>query len=312
MVVEFTESFVVEDLGVQEIEVYDLEVEDNHNFFANNILVHNSNYFSLQPIIKKMGLSLEPSKELIDAIDQFCEKKLGKNIADSCAFIADSQNCFENHLIVKREKISQSGIWVSKKRYALLAWDNEGVRYKEPEVSVTGLEVKRSSTPLVCRQSLKEGLKICLEGTEKEIQDFVKVAKEKFMAEPLENIAIPSGVKGLDYYSDPKTIYKINGCPQHVKASLLYNHYLKTHGLGGKYNPIQEGTKMRRVPLFMPNPIGEEIIGFGKELPKEFGLHDYIDYEYLFEKTFMVPMQRITEAMKWQLVKKSTLDDFFS
>ena len=36
-----TEDFIVEDLGIQEQWVYDIEVEDNHNFFANCVLVHN-------------------------------------------------------------------------------------------------------------------------------------------------------------------------------------------------------------------------------------------------------------------------------
>nr|YP_007013560.1 putative intein [Aeromonas phage Aes508] len=39
--IEFIE-FEIEDLGVMEIDVYDIEVDGNHNFFGNDILVHNS------------------------------------------------------------------------------------------------------------------------------------------------------------------------------------------------------------------------------------------------------------------------------
>ena len=34
-------QFKIESLGIQELDVYDIEVDSNHNFFANNVLVHN-------------------------------------------------------------------------------------------------------------------------------------------------------------------------------------------------------------------------------------------------------------------------------
>jgi len=42
-------DFEIEDLGIQEKWVYDLEIEKNHNFFGNDILVHNSVYITLDP-----------------------------------------------------------------------------------------------------------------------------------------------------------------------------------------------------------------------------------------------------------------------
>uniref|UniRef100_UPI003CDF86F8 DNA-directed DNA polymerase n=1 Tax=Aeromonas phage Aes123 TaxID=1198018 RepID=UPI003CDF86F8 len=43
--IEFIE-FEIEDLGVMEIDVYDIEVDGNHNFFGNDILVHASVYLN--------------------------------------------------------------------------------------------------------------------------------------------------------------------------------------------------------------------------------------------------------------------------
>lgn len=48
-----TDNFIVQDSGIQKNWVYDIEVENNHNFFANNICVHNSIYLSLEKLIKK-------------------------------------------------------------------------------------------------------------------------------------------------------------------------------------------------------------------------------------------------------------------
>lgn len=269
-----------------------------------------SNYFSLKSLVKRAGLDKLPTAKLVDALDKMCEEKIGKKIDEACKWIGDELNVFDNQLAVKREKICESAIWVAKKRYALYVWDNEGVRYKEADIAVTGLEVKRSNTPKICRDALNDALRIFLIGTEQELQDFVKQTREKFFKQEPYTIAMPSGVKGLYKYSDAKTIYK-QGCPQHVRASLLYNHFLKTHGIAGNYNPIMEGGKMRRVPLRMPNPIGEDVIGFVDKLPEEFGLHEYVDYEELFQKTFMGALERIAGAVRWQVEKKVTLDDFF-
>jgi len=45
------DDFEIIELGEQEIDVYDIEVEDNHNFFANDILIHNSVYVNCEPLV---------------------------------------------------------------------------------------------------------------------------------------------------------------------------------------------------------------------------------------------------------------------
>lgn len=267
-------------------------------------------YLGLDDVVKKIGLDKKPIEERITPIDEFCKVKLGKKIAASCERFSSDLNTYERHLEMKREKICEAGVWVAKKRYVLLAWDDEGVRYHEPKIAVTGLEVKRSSTPKVVRKALGDALIVFAKGTEEELHQLVKNAKQDFMNSPLIEIAIPSGVNGLKDKSDAKNIYQ-KGCPQHVRASLLYNHYLKQHGIEGKYNPILEGGKMKRVPLVMPNPIKENVIGFIDKLPEEFGLTQYIDFDELFEKTFIQAADRIAQAVGWTVEPKASLESWF-
>lgn len=271
-----------------------------------------SSYFGTESLLAKADLLKLPTKKLVDVVDTICQKKIGPKLDAICSDICTDLNSFENHLSMKREKICEAGIWVAKKRYALLAWDDEGLRYTEPKVAVTGLEVKRSSTPKMTRKALSDALDIMLKGDEKSLKEYVKSFKSEFMKAPLVDIAIPSGVNGLATYSDPKTIYSKDGCPQHVRASLLYNHYLRTHRIEGIYNPILEGSKMKRVYLRLPNPIGENVIGFIDKLPKEFDLEDYIDYDILFEKTFIQGVKRLADSIGWDYEQKFTLDDFFA
>ena len=66
-----------------------------------------------------------------------------------------------------REVITDKGIWTIKKRYILNVWDNEGVKYKEPQLKIMGIEAVKSSTPAPCRKKIKEGLNIIMNRDEK-------------------------------------------------------------------------------------------------------------------------------------------------
>ena len=98
----------------------------------------------------------------------------------------------------------------------------------------------------------------------------------------------------------------------HVRASLLYNHYLNQHDLGLKYEPISSGNNIRFLYLKIPNPIKENVIGFVNTLPKEFDLHRFIDYDLQFEKSFVEPLKLILEKIGWSTEPHSSLEEFFS
>jgi hypothetical protein len=55
----------------------------------------------------------------------------------------------------------------------------------------------------------------------------------------------------------------------------------------------------------------ENVIGFIQTLPKEFGLHAYVDYETQFDKTFVQPLKAILDIIGWKTEKTITLDQFF-
>ena len=47
------------------------------------------------------------------------------------------------------------------------------------------------------------------------------------------------------------------------------------------------------------------------ELPAEFGLHKFIDYDTQFEKTFLDPLKDILNCVGWDYEKRYTIDNFF-
>ena len=220
-------------------------------------------------------------------------------------------NAFENKMVMKREGISDRGVWTAKKRYILNVWNNEGVQYEKPKLKVMGLESVRSSTPELCRDKLKEAYLLIMTKTEADLQKFNKEFRETFNQEPLENIAFPRSVKGLEKYGSRREIYK-QGCPMHVRGSLLYNHYLKEKKLDKTFAKIQEGEKIKFVYLSLPNPIHENVIAMVDGLPEGFGLDKYVDRNIMYEKTFRKPLEELVEKIGWSLEEVSTLDAFWA
>ena len=127
---------------------------------------------------------------------------------------------------MKREVIADKAIWTAKKRYILNAWDIEGVRYKEPNLKMMGIEAVKSSTPAPCRQKIKEALKIIMSGDEKMLNTFIQDFRKEFMSLSPEEIAYPRSVNGLRKWTDTANLFK-KGAPIHVKGAILYNHLVK-------------------------------------------------------------------------------------
>ena len=115
MNLEKTNNFTVKSLGVQEIDVYDIEVKDNHNFFANNICVHNSVYLTFSEIIPEEWSREKSLDFLMYVSDGFCQKVINKTMSD----IDEDLNALVKGIVeADREVISSSAFWTAKKNYA--------------------------------------------------------------------------------------------------------------------------------------------------------------------------------------------------
>lgn len=266
-------------------------------------------YLNVDPLVKKLNI-VGDHQEVSNKLDEISNKIISKEIDKYCNEIMTGLGAYDPSVIkMKRESICSSAIWTAKKRYVLNVIDNEGVRYQNPKMKVVGLDVVKSSIPVVCKNSLKECISLIMNKDNEVTSEYIKSFRKSFKLFSPEQISIPKSVFGLNKYSDDVNIFK-KACPIHVRGSLLYNYLLKRKKIEKKYQKIQDGDKIKYIYLFENCPIGQNIIAFPDVLPDEFGLHNYIDHENQFDKTFLSPIKSVMDAIGWDVELTSCMFRF--
>ena len=297
-------------------------IENKMNSYINKILKTkevdyviasdtDSIYLNLGSLVETVFKGREKSdKSVLRFLEKVCDVEFEKYIQNSYEALATTVNAYDQKMFMKRENIANKGIWTAKKRYILNVWNSEGVQYAQPKLKMMGIEAVKSSTPAACRTAIKDALKVIMNGTESDVQEFVGNFRKKFETMPPEDIAFPRGCNGVGKFSNPATIYS-KGTPIHVRGALLYNFHAKKNKVTHKYPLIQEGEKVKFLYLRRPNKINENVISFFQTLPKEFGLDKYIDFDIQFQKSFLDPLQVIMDTINWKAEKIATLEDLF-
>lgn len=272
------------------------------------ILDTDSVYIDFSPLIERVGKG-KTDHEIVEFLDKLGKGKMQVLIKEHYDIINEDTNAFEDHLEMKRESIGKA-IIVQKKRYVMKVFDNEGVRYKEPEIKIMGLEPVRSTTPAWCRKRLEKAFTMVFDCTEAELQDEIIDARKEFMTLSMKDIASPIGISDLTKYvlQDGSTR---SGATQQAKASAAFNRHIKRLNLSDQYPPIINGDKIRVLPLKQPNILREDIVAFKDKLPPEFQIETFVDRDALFEKNYFVPLERFIAVVGWSPEKKFSLDDFF-
>jgi len=211
--------------------VYDVGVNGDPYFFANGILVHNSIYFTVPEDVKKT-LTKESFIELCDMI--------GDTVNGT--FPEFYKNTFnvppENSKVIKcaREICATSALFIKKKRYAALVYDEKNFRLDtetEGKLKIMGLDIKRADCPVWVQKKLKETINQILakEKSAEQIIDYIRSWRNEFGEFPAWEMGIPKRVNKLSYYTDVFN-RKTKGVtiPGHVRASINWNNMLKEMG----------------------------------------------------------------------------------
>jgi DNA polymerase elongation subunit (family B) len=237
-----------------------------------------SAYFSAYAVLKN-----EIAKGQI-SWDKDTVVKLYDTIADEVnstfsSFMLEAFHCPKSRgEVIKagREIVASKGLFITKKRYAVLYYDKEGKRLdtdsKSGKIKAMGLDLKRSDTPEFMQKFLEEVLTQVLNGAEeKEILGMITDFRTEFKARPGWEKGSPKRANNIAAYdAEEKKKGKAN-MPGHVRAAINWNTLKRMNN--DKYSMnIVDGMKVIVCKL-KDNPLGFTSVAYPVDelrLPKWF------------------------------------------
>ena len=315
------ENIIIEDLGEKEEWVYDIEVEDNHNFFANNILVHNSFYITMKGVVKKEFAS-KLNATTIDKVDfclKFIDKYLFKFIQEGVDEVDILINGYNKSVMeMEQETTADKFVSVADKRYFCRKWYKYNGEYKSG-YKMTGISLVSKSTPVWFKEKLKPVLDIVLDGDKKELMTYIDSVKTEVKnVENISDICVIKGVSNVDYtLTDDGKAYRIktNGdkqsAPLHSRGAAVHNNLLDIKN-DKKYVKIQNGDKVFYSYLLTPNTVlNQNVVCFiNPKFIDDYNIKKFVDYDTMFEKNFLQNVKNITDRIGWVLREEINLDEW--
>ena len=242
--------------------VYDIGMKNESKpwFFGNNILIHNSCYFSAYNTLKPEILAgkIPWTKETVISIYDQIGEEVNTTFPQ---FMLDAFHCPKNRgevIRAGREIVAIKGLFITKKRYAVLYYDKDGKRAdvngKPGKIKAMGLDLKRSDTPEFIQNFLSEILEMVLTGVEEhDVLELISKFRQSFKSRPGWEKGSPKRANNIAAYQAKEVAAGKANMPGHVRASINWNTLKRMYG--DKYSmSITDGAKVIICKL-RPNPI---------------------------------------------------------
>ncbi len=224
-------------------------------------------YFSAYTTLKKdidKGLVPWTRESVIELYDT-----IGESVNDTFPkFMQDAFHCPRSRgEVIKagREIVASKGLFITKKRYAVLYYDKEGKRSdtdgKPGKIKAMGLDLKRSDTPVIIQDFLSEVLTKVLTGADqKSVLEYITDFRTDFKTRPGWEKGSPKRANNItEYAAKEKKAGKAN-LPGHVRASLNWNTLKRMNN--DKYSMnITDGAKVI-VCKVKDNPMGYTSVAY--------------------------------------------------
>lgn len=283
----------------QNEDVYDIEVDVYHTFFANDILVHNSIYVEFNRILRQLGIPYE--RELQFTIDLW-NKGLAPYMEQKYEDYAKAFNCPYNTQKLELEKIATTAIMVAKKHYSMMEGWKEPNVYLEPgeDVIYKGLELIQGSCPKFVRECQNDFYTTVhmwyVNHNEPmgfdELFKKIKKYKQEFLVQHPAEISKTSSIGDYDkFIANDQTAVVVNEhCPIHVKAAGIANYLLNQNPqYKVKYNRLKTRDKVKWYKTTDPAyPVFAFLPG---EFPAEYA--PAINYNVQFEDLILKPLNKV-------------------
>ena len=164
-----------------------------------------------------------------------------------------------------REIVASKGLFITKKRYAVLYYDKEGKRADKDgqggKIKAMGLDLKRSDTPVVIQDFLSEVLTRVLDGEDRQtILDYIADFRTEFKTRPGWEKGSPKRANNITEYAAKEKKQGKANMPGHVRASLNWNTLKRMYD--DKYSMnITDGAKVIVCKL-KDNPMGYTSVAY--------------------------------------------------
>ena len=177
-------------------------------------------------------------------------------------FMSETFHCPKSRsdvIAAAREIVASKGLFITKKRYAVLYYDIEGKRVdtegKPGKIKAMGLDLKRSDTPVVIQDFLSNVLEMVLAGKEQqEVLDYITEFRTEFKTRPGWEKGSPKRANKITEYGNKEKKQGKANMPGHVRASINWNTLKRMED--DKYSmTITDGAKVI-VCKVKDNPMG--------------------------------------------------------
>ena len=215
-----------------------------------------------------------------------------------------------------REVVASKGLFITKKRYAVMIIDKEGKRVdtdgKPGKVKAMGLDLKRSDTPVVIQNFLSDILHDVLTGaTREQIIEKIREFKYAFKERPGWEKGSPKRVNNLTMYGKKEEREGKANMPGHVRAAINWNT-LRRMNSDNYSMQIVDGMKTIVCKL-KPNSLGWTSIGYPTDeihLPAWFKELPFDDAE--MEATVIDgKVENLLGVLEWDLGSATNTDNTF-
>lgn len=275
-------------------------------------------YFSAYPMLKQEidEGRMEWNKDIVIALYDSIAEQVNLSFP---GFMEQAFHCpREMGAIIKggREIVASTGLFITKKRYAVLFYDKDGKRYdvagKPGKVKALGLDLKRSDTPKVIQEFLSDILNDVLNGVGREpIIEKIRAFKYQFKERPGWEKGSPKRVNNLTMYGNKEIKEGKTNMPGHVRAALNWNN-LRRMNSDNYSMAVVDGMKTIVCKL-RSNPLGWTSIGYPvdeKHLPKWFTELPFNDAE--MEATVIDgKVDNLLGVLDWNLASATNTDNTF-
>jgi len=209
----------------------------------------------------------------------------------------------------EREKIASTGLFSTKKRYALYTLMDGNKRVEK--MYIKGLEIIRSDSPEVCKPKIRNILRMILQDKpDKEIKSYINECKKELKTCAPDEIAENKGINNLNKYIQNHYEY-IKGTSHQVKGVAHLRFLVEKLDMKNIVEIPQEGMKAKVVYL-KPNRYKLDSLSFIKWY-KEFDKIVKIDMKKMIENNFLKKIQSLLHVIGKEdlMVESVDIGDIF-